>query len=83
MILRTDNNLALEVNYRKYKPNNPLSLWTNVGHLDWSGRFCLNNDMTISPVNKKPLKHLRIGAKNDGTLILVKKGDAKQIKFKF
>ena len=33
--------------------------------------------MTLSPVDKKPLTHLRIGAKDDGSLILVKKDDAK------
>ncbi|CAK9063091.1 unnamed protein product, partial [Durusdinium trenchii] len=59
-----DRDLALEVNHRKFKVDNPLSFWANgFGEnckREWAAKFCLHSDGTISPESQD---HLVLGVR--------------------
>ena len=63
MALRIDHDqdLALEVNYRKMTVGTAISTWCTKGHREYACRFCLNPDMTISP---KGVSSVALGVKN-------------------
>mmetsp|Transcript_28452 Transcript_28452/g.37187 ORF Transcript_28452/g.37187 Transcript_28452/m.37187 type:complete len:709 (-) Transcript_28452:570-2696(-) len=75
-----DEGLALEIDHRKYESGNSLSLWCNNGHKEWSCKFCLNEDWTISPIDGSSiLKNLVLGVKkNHNSVILVPHHDTQR-----
>lgn len=78
--LARDNPLALEINFRKIKAGSTLSLWHNTGHSNWASRFCMNDDMSLSPIENR---NLVVGMGTDNKSIgLVWKADVKN-KFTF
>ncbi|CAK9092134.1 unnamed protein product, partial [Durusdinium trenchii] len=65
-----DQDLALEVNHRKYEVGNGTSLWNHLGVRANALKFTMNSDRTLSPYGR----HLVLGAKQ-GTaeIVLVKR----------
>jgi len=59
-----DDDLAVEVNDRKFTDGNPCSLWSSHGHREWSLKWHFNDDATISPIDpttNKVCNHLVLG----------------------
>eukprot|EP00462_Mataza_sp_D1_P022061 CAMPEP_0175125886 /NCGR_PEP_ID=MMETSP0087-20121206/3550_1 /TAXON_ID=136419 /ORGANISM="Unknown Unknown, Strain D1" /LENGTH=193 /DNA_ID=CAMNT_0016407743 /DNA_START=32 /DNA_END=609 /DNA_ORIENTATION=- len=74
--VQSDQDLALEVNFRKNEVGTPLSVWCNIGHRDWACRFSLNPDMTISPTGHSRLVlGVDLAHSPPDTLILVQDTD--------
>eukprot|EP00466_Bigelowiella_natans_P013342 jgi/Bigna1/75398/fgenesh1_pg.34_\ len=76
-----DENLSLEVNHRKMKAGDNLSLWSVNGGKQWPCKFALNKDLTISPRKGNSVSSgVLIGVNpRNSRLQLVKKGDPNRI----
>jgi len=71
-----DEDLALEINFRKLEIGTELSLWSNKNHREWACQFSFNPDRTISPYDDRALV---VGVKaNTDKIILVSSTDELQ-----
>jgi hypothetical protein len=69
-----DRGLSLEVNSRRFVLGSQISLWSINEHPEWACRFCLNSDLTISPLNNKEVV-LGILSSNRTQIYLVNRSD--------
>ena len=79
--LKSDPDLAFEVNYRKFESGTNISLWSITGHREYSCRFTLNGDGTISPLMNRDVVFGE-GTRDKNIISLVPKHASNRIEFK-